>query len=109
MGVLLSAAGFLPLADTWGMHDVGAGWGVVMLLLMILFWAAVVFGVIWLMRGGPLRGESTDTPTEILKRRLADGTLTAEEYEARRRLLSEDVQPAPRQGSAEAGGPAKGP
>lgn len=88
-----------PLADTWGMHDVGAGWGVVMVLLMILFWAAVIFGVTRLVRGGTARGDSTDTPAEILKRRLADGTLTPEEYEARRRLLSEDTSPARGQGS----------
>lgn len=94
-GVLLAAAGLLPLADMWGMHDVGAGWGVMMLVLMILFWAAVIFGVIWLVRGGSLRGESKDTPAEILKRRLADGTLTPKEYEDRRRLLSEDSPSVP--------------
>lgn len=89
MGAILTAAGSLPIADSWGMHDVGTGWWLVMMLLMILFWAAVIFGVLWLARGGHLRGESKDTPAEILNRRLADGTLTPEEYERRRRLLTD--------------------
>lgn len=79
----------MPLADTWGMHDVGTGWWVVMMLLMILFWGAVIFGVLWLTRGGHLRGESKDTPEDILKRRLADGSVTPEEYERRHRLLTD--------------------
>ena len=31
-----------PLDDTWGMHDgVGTGWGIVMLIGMVLFWGFV--------------------------------------------------------------------
>lgn len=86
----------LPFADSWGMHDVGTGWWVVMMLVMILFWAAVIGGVVWLARGGrqsPARGE--EPADEILKRRLADGSLSPEEYEERRRLLSNGSSPAP--------------
>ena len=41
-----------PLADSWGMHDVGAGWWIVMMLLMFAFWGALIWGVVWLARGG---------------------------------------------------------
>lgn len=35
----------IPLADSWGMHggDVGGGW----MIVMVLFWAVVVLGIIW--------------------------------------------------------------
>ena len=39
--------------DTWGMHDgVGAGWGIVMVIGMFLFWGAIVLGIAWLIRAG---------------------------------------------------------
>ena len=43
----------VPLVDTWGMHgDVGAGWMIVMMFVMVLFWAAIILGIVWLVRGG---------------------------------------------------------
>jgi len=85
----------IPLADTWGMHgDVGGGWWIVMMVLMVLFWGAIIFGVVWLIRGvtrgGPAPGErlvSRESPVEILERRFAEGEITAEDYRARREVL----------------------
>ena len=78
-----------PLADSWGMHDVGAGWWIVMMLLMIAFWGAVIWGVVWLARGGHslVSPGSQETPLQILDRRLADGSISVEEYEERRQVL----------------------
>ena len=85
----------VPLADTWGMHgDVGAGWMILMMVLMVLFWGAIIFGIVWLIRGaawgGSARGEthvSRESPVEILDRRFAEGAITPEDYRARREVL----------------------
>jgi putative membrane protein len=83
----------IPIADTWGMHGIGAGGMVVMMLAMVLFWAAVIFGVVWLVRG-PMRTEWTpgktldqESPVDILERRFAEGAITEEDYRARREVL----------------------
>jgi putative membrane protein len=83
-------------ADAWGWHhdDVGIGWWIVMMLGMVVFWGAVIAFVVWLLRGGlgsappPHREE----PLELLRRRLADGSISVEEYERRRTLLEDGEQ-----------------
>jgi len=79
----------------------GTNW-VLMSLLMLVFWTAVVAVVLWLAATlrRPHPGNSTDaqaaggqgpaTPDARanLDDRLAHGDLTAEEYQARRDLLS---------------------
>jgi putative membrane protein len=79
------------------MHgDVGAGWMILMMSLMVLFWGAVIFGIVWLIRGGA-RGDSTrepavaarESPLQILERRFAEGAMTAEDYRARRDVLAD--------------------
>lgn len=91
----MNIAQAIPLADTWGMHgDVGAGWMIVMMTVMVLFWGAVVFGIVGLIRSA-LRGESgpgapvagNESPVEILDRRFAEGAITPDDYRARRDVL----------------------
>ena len=92
----MNIAQAVPLADAWGMHgDVGAGWWIVMMVAMLLFWGAVIFGVVWLIRGiargGSAPGErhvSRESPVEILERRFAEGEISAEDYRARREVLA---------------------
>jgi putative membrane protein len=84
----------MPLADTWGMHgDVGWGWMTLMMVLMVLFWGAVIFGIVWLIRGSFDRRSAprTESPTEVLERRFAEGAISVEDYRARREVL---VNPA---------------
>lgn len=85
----------LLLADSWGMHgDVGAGWWIVMMIGMLLFWCAIIFGILWLVRGAG-RGEWTfghmhggrESLIEILDRRFAEGEIGPEDYRARRDVL----------------------
>lgn len=83
------------LADTWGMHgdDWGAGWMVVMMVLMVLFWAAVILGIVWLVRGGAtgnwsMPARRSETPTDILERRFAEGAISVEEYRERREVIA---------------------
>jgi putative membrane protein len=85
------AANLLTLADTFGMHDndIGTGWWIAMMIGMVLFWALVILGVIWLVReiGSPHRGPRADDPRAILDRRLAAGDISIQEYEQRRKML----------------------
>jgi putative membrane protein len=77
------------LADSWGWHhgDVGIGWWIVMMLGMVVFWGAIIALVVWALRGGIGSRQPSETPQEILRRRLADGSITVEEYEQRRAML----------------------
>lgn len=81
----------IPVADTWGMHgDVGAGWMITMMVVMLLFWGAIIVGIVWLIRGAVSgrSGGRRETPTEILERRFAEGAITPEDYRTRREVLA---------------------
>jgi putative membrane protein len=95
----MNLAQTIPLADTW-MHG-GWGWGSMslMMVMMVLFWGAVIFGVVWLIRsitqGESHAGErlSKESPIEILERRFAEGGIGEEDYRARREVLSGHGEP----------------
>jgi putative membrane protein len=57
-------------------------------LVMILFGGGLIVLVVWAIRavGGPRAGNS-DNALEVLKRRLAAGEITQDEYEKTRRVL----------------------
>ena len=81
----------LLLADYGGMHDGSWGWGwIPMMLGMVVFWAAIIVGIVWLVRGGfdGRREERRETPIEILDRRFAEGAITAEDYNERRKVIA---------------------
>ena len=76
------------------MHDIGWGWWLLMSIGIIAFWALLIYGLIWLLRGERRqerqetpRDTPQETPQEILKRRLAAGEITVEEYEHLRETL----------------------
>ena len=76
------------------MHSFGWGWWLLMSIGMVAFWGVVIFGAVWLLRGGsPQRpGQpSPERPQEILERRLARGEISVEEYE---RLTATIERPA---------------
>jgi uncharacterized membrane protein len=59
---------------------------------MLALWALLVYGLVFLLRGErphqqPERSE--ETPREILRRRLAAGEITIDEYEHVREALDE--------------------
>ena len=72
------------------MHgDYGAGWMVVMMIGMVIFWGVIVLAVVWLIRGGPDRSApKQETPLELLDRRFAEGQMSVEEYRERRAELT---------------------
>ena len=67
----------------WHHGDIGTGWWIVMMVMMVVFWGAVIAGVVWLVRtagagGRTPRGRS---PQERLDERLAAGEIGIQEYE----------------------------
>ena len=74
-----------------GWHDgMGAGDWIVVSVMMLLFWAVVVGGIVWLVRGGRAGHPrvSGDRARQILDERFARGEMTEEEYRQRRDLLN---------------------
>jgi putative membrane protein len=81
------------LADMWDTNGhMGGGWWIVMMLWMMFFWGAVIFGIVWLARGGASsqswRAPREPTPLETLDRRFAEGAISVDEYHERRRVLT---------------------
>jgi uncharacterized membrane protein len=67
-------------------------WGGPMFMLMhLLFWGVIIFGIVWAIRGifpgvataGPLLSEAE----EILKRRYASGEIGSEEFAQKKKDL----------------------
>lgn len=77
---------------TWASHMDGwsfGGW-IAMVVGMVLFWALVIVGVVWLIRTAPWApGErhKPDSAIEVLDRRFAAGEISVEEYRERRAIL----------------------
>ncbi len=71
----------------WG-WDPGAGWIVLMLLMMALFWGGTILLIIWGVR--QFTGSSRQRGSralEILEERYARGDIDREEFESRRQDL----------------------
>ena len=97
LGVLASTG--LPMIQeriyewSWSMHPMwwmwGAG-GLVMMLMMLVFWGLVIWGIVvgirWLVHQG--RDERPDRALEILRERYARGEIGKVEFEAKRRDLA---------------------
>jgi len=78
------------LADSWPFHhNLGTGGWIAMVLGMIVFWGVVVALVVVLGRG--ILASRSDTPEDILRRRLAQGEVSIEEYERRRAALDPPI------------------
>ncbi len=77
------------LADTWMHGGWGWGWMTLMMIPMLLFWGAVIFGIVWLIRSTVDRQPErrTESPIDVLDRRFAEGLITEEDYRARREVL----------------------
>ena len=81
-----SAATFV-VADAWGMHgNAGAGWWILMVLLMVGFLGTLIVGGAYLLRRDA--GERDESPMAILDRRFAEGEISVEEYRERRKILA---------------------
>ena len=98
----MNIAQSIPVADTWMHGSWGWGWMGLMMVMMVLFWGAVIFGVVWLIRGATSGRSVAETPTrdespaEILDRRFAQGEIEEEDYRARREVLAGRSEPVGR-------------
>ena len=71
----------------WGS---GGGWGmwIAGVLMMVLFWGGIATLIVVLVRSfSGARGSTGDTAMEVLRRRLASGEITTDEYERIRKTL----------------------
>lgn len=81
----------------WNHEHMDSGWGVVMMVSMLLFWLLVVVAIVWLVRttrtsrlswtpspGGP----GTANAEQLLAERLARGEIEPEDYQARLAALT---------------------
>lgn len=67
-----------------------------------LFWSAVVLTLVWRpWTSGAGPGDGQTSPQDILRRRLAGGEITPEDYEARMALLNRDAGEVGSQGKGE--------
>ena len=89
----MGTCGLSTLGQMGWDHMGGGGWWIVMMLGMVLFWGAIIFLVVWAVRGGlgerQSGGPRALTALEMLERRLAEGEITVEEYRQRREALRE--------------------
>ncbi len=89
----VAAAQDRPWHGEWGMHPmwgVWGMWGIGMMLMMLVFWGAVIVGVVlgirWLVSQGR-ESRPTDAALDILRQRYARGDINKEEFETRKRDL----------------------
>ncbi|HPJ44424.1 MAG TPA: SHOCT domain-containing protein, partial [Spirochaetota bacterium] len=88
------------LSAQWGHYSggPGAGWcrwgggtffggGLFMWILNLLLLLLVVFFAVKYFRGGSIPGVNKDTPDDILKKRLAKGEITKEEFDDLKKLM----------------------
>ena len=71
------------LADFY-MHDMSWGWGILMMIGWLAFWALIIWGAIAIWRDRTPDRSARET----LDRRLAAGEISIEEYDRLRAALS---------------------
>lgn len=56
------------------------------------FWLIAIAAVVWAVsRGSQVESHRNETPLEVLRRRYAEGEISTEEYEERKRRLQSDA------------------
>jgi putative membrane protein len=74
-----------------GYYDFGYGMGFFGWIMMVLFWGAVIWLIVWLVNQNRHSENRMDkrTPQEILKERYAKGELSKKEFDEMKNKLSE--------------------
>ncbi len=70
----------------WDGMGFGAGWAILAGVIMIIFWAAVIWLIVWAIRRAThhdytTTGVGAKTPLDIAKERYAKGEITREQFE----------------------------
>lgn len=69
----------------WGYND-GGSW-LLMATMMVLFWGGIIVLAIWAIRAFSGSKPTGDVAMETLRRRLASGELSQEEFEKTKKVL----------------------
>ena len=76
----------------FGWHYGDWGWGAAAMgVLMVAFWAFVIYGIVWLVKQSSDRPASPlqpPDPRSILDRRFAEGEIDEQEYRSRLDVLT---------------------
>jgi putative membrane protein len=81
--------------DFGHMGNWGAGWWILMMLGMVVFWGLVIVGIVWVVRelaGNRAHQHESLGPLDLLDRRLAEGAISVDEYRERRRILAGEAK-----------------
>ena len=77
------------------MYGLYNGWGVGGMMswlgggiMMILFWAAVIYFIVWLVRNNKTNGVDNKKALDILKERYAKGEIDKKEFEEKKKDLN---------------------
>ena len=66
----------------------GDGWSWLWMAgMMAVFWGAVVFGIVWVVRALAAQKPGVEDPVTTLRKRLAAGEITPDEFEKTRKIL----------------------
>jgi len=62
----------------------GGGWGLRMMVMMLVFWGLVIVGIVLVIKclTTPGRGATSDQALDVLRERYARGEITRDEFEA---------------------------
>jgi putative membrane protein len=73
----------------WHYGMMGSGWGILMIIVMLLFWGLIIAGIVLLVRFlFPARhSDVSEDPIEILRRRYAKGEIQKDEFDEKKRDL----------------------
>lgn len=75
------------MPNGWGMQDWAYGWGAGHMIFLLIFWIAVIFGVVFVVQnllGSPGRRTHRSPALDVLSERYAKGEIDREEYLRRR-------------------------
>ena len=73
--------------EGWGVENMMGFWGGG--ILMILFWAIVIYFIVWLVRNNKANGKDSNKALDILKERYEKGEIDKKEFEEKKKELND--------------------